>query len=36
MAKKARVRPSWKKKIRAQTQTPKTEGSRLDRVTQKS
>jgi hypothetical protein len=36
MAKKARTRPSWKKGKRARTQTPKTEGSRLDRVTQKS
>jgi hypothetical protein len=36
MAKKARTRPSWKKGLRASTQTSKTEGSRLDRVTQKS
>lgn len=36
MAHKARTRPSWKKGSRAATQTKKTEGSRLDRVTQKS
>ncbi len=36
MAHKARTRPSWKKDRRAATQTPRTEGSRLDRVTQKS
>jgi hypothetical protein len=33
MACKARTRPSWKKDRRAATQ--KTEGSRIDRVTQK-
>ena len=36
MAHKARTRPSWKKDKRAATQTGKTEGSRLERVTQKS
>ena len=36
MAHKARTRPSWKKERRAETQTKKTEGSRLDRVTQRS
>lgn len=36
MSGKARMRPSWKKGRRVKTQTPKTEGSRLDRTTQRS
>lgn len=36
MSGKARMRPSWKKSRRAKTQTPKTEGSRLNGTTQRS